>query len=99
MWADRKGWASRAPLSKLQLLGAAGTAEGWKHTARREVTSRATPWEKPILVYGFSWGALCTQHRWEWHASPWGKKHWPSKTLWPLGGSGQGQKPLKMATE
>lgn len=28
MWTDRKGWASRAPLSRLQLLGAAGTAEG-----------------------------------------------------------------------
>lgn len=33
MWADGKGWASRAPLSRLQLLGAAGTAEGWKQMA------------------------------------------------------------------
>lgn len=30
MRADRKGWASWAPLSRLQLLEAAGTAEGWK---------------------------------------------------------------------
>lgn len=29
-WADRNGRASLVPLSRLQLLGAAGTAEGWK---------------------------------------------------------------------
>lgn len=29
-WADRNGSASRLPLSRLQLLGAAGTAEGLK---------------------------------------------------------------------
>lgn len=29
-WADRNGRASRVPLSRLQLLGAAGTAEGLK---------------------------------------------------------------------
>lgn len=40
-------------------------------------------------VCGFSRWALCTKHRWEGHASPWAKKHWP------LGGRGQGQEPQR----
>lgn len=38
--------------------------------------------------------ALCTQHRWEGHASPWGKNTGQARH-WPLGGSGQEQEPQR----
>lgn len=45
---------------------------------------------------GFSRWARCTQHGCEGHASPRGKKHWPSKTLALRGWPGTGT--AKMAT-
>lgn len=89
MWADRKGWASRAPLSRLQLLGAAGTAEGGNNGMKASYWLSRWAGEAHLQCLA-SPGGHCTQHAWEGHASPWGKKHWPSNSL-ALRGGGQGQ--------
>lgn len=99
MWADRKGWASRAPLSRLQLLGAAGTAEGWKHTHGGRLLLEPACGSSPS--YGVWLLQVCTKSLVHVGVArrPLGQETLASKTPWTLGGSGQGQKPLKMATE
>lgn len=89
MWADRKGWASRAPLSRLQLLGAAGTAGGG-NTCMEGSYSGAAPWEQPPSVSGFSGGRHWVPSTGGRGSRPPGRKHWPSQAR-ALSGRGQGR--------
>lgn len=95
----RPMWGSRAALPRLQVLGPPAPLKVQTDGMRAflpEAPAGRSPSRSPGLLRPHTMhpahvGLVCR---------PWDKKYWPSETLWPLGRSGQGLKPLKkMAAE
>lgn len=95
----RPTWGSRAALPRLQVLGPPAPLKVQTDGMRAflpEAPAGRSPSRSPGLLRPHTMhpahvGLVCR---------PWDKKYWPSETLWPLGRSGQGLKPLKkMAAE